>query len=145
METWLIYGVIAAFLLGACTLMAKMASGKENLGLDSHLILLLTATGIFVVSLAYYFAGGGGVPTNNTVVMLGLGGGAFWALANVFIYKAYNIGANASQMVPVYNLNTLVVVVLAILLLRELPDAGQAMRVTAGAALMIIGAFLVSI
>ena len=147
METWIIYGLLAALLLGVSGLLAKMVAGKEHFALESHSAVMLMGAGAVVIFFTYYLLeskGSFSFPPGRALILLALGSGAFWALATVLVYKAFNAGANASQIVPLYNLNTLVVVILAILLLHELPNPQQALRVLAGAVLMIIGAFLVS-
>ncbi len=147
METWLIYSLAAAVFYGFSWLLAKMAGGKENLALSSHTLLLLVALGMFLVSIIYYFSESKGqfpVPPTNSI-LFALMAGVVTALAAILVYRAFNLGANASQVAPIANMNTLVVVILAVVFLHELPNPSQAIRVVAGALLMVVGAFLVSI
>ncbi|MFH1447311.1 MAG: GRP family sugar transporter [Candidatus Micrarchaeota archaeon] len=147
METWLAYGLLAAFLFGVSGLLTKVVGGKDHYAVNSHTLAMLVVIGAFVIFLVYYLAETKGqfpIPSNNMAVLLGLGVGATWAIGSVFVYRAFNLGANASQITPIFNLNTLVVVALAILILHELPDPQQSIKVVAGAILMVVGAFLVS-
>ncbi len=147
METWLAYGLLAAFLFGISGLLTKVVGGKDHYAVNSHILAMLVVIGAFIIFMTYYFVETKGqisVPSNNMAVFLGLGVGAAWAMGSVLVYKAFNLGANASQITPIFNLNTLVVVVLAILLLHELPDPQQTIKIVSGAILMIVGAFLVS-
>ena len=147
METWLYYGLAAAVIYGISGFTAKLASGKEQFALAPHTLGILAAIGVLVVFTAYYIAESKGtffLPTDAGAIGVGLLTGGTWALATVIVYKAFSMGANAAQMAPIYNMNTLVVVVLALVLLKEIPAAAQATKVLAGAALMVVGAILVS-
>ena len=147
MESWLYYGLAAALIYGISGFSAKLASGKAHYALQPHVLGILAAIGVFVVFFAYYLLEGKGtlsLPSDPSALGLGLLTGGTWAVATVLVYRAFSEGANASQMAPIYNLNTLVVVILGLALLHEIPAAGQAIKVLAGAILITIGAMLVS-
>jgi uncharacterized membrane protein len=147
METWLYYGLIAAVFLGISGFFAKVAaSGKEGVSLQPHVVGIFVAAGILLVLASYYLIESKGnyfIPPNNVAILAAIASGATFGLGIAIVYKAYGLGANASQMVPFYNTNTLITVGLAILLLHELPSQEQMIRVLAGAALIVVGAFLV--
>ena len=71
--------------------------------------------------------------------------GAFWAVGALIQLTALKGGADVSRLTPIYNMNTLLVVFLGIILLKELPDASNMLRVAAGAVLIVAGGILVSV
>ena len=52
---------------------------------------------------------------------------------------------NVSQLVPVYNTNTLVAFGLAILIFKELPNSGDLIRNLIGALLIVAGTTLIGL
>ena len=50
-----------------------------------------------------------------------------------------------SQLAPIYNANTIIAVILGIILLKEIPNASQMIRIIIGAVMIVVGAVLVSI
>ena len=71
--------------------------------------------------------------------------GAFWGLGMIAVTIAIANKADVSRLAPIYNLNTLITVLLGIFFLKEIPDASQMFRVIAGAVLIVAGAILVSL
>ena len=118
MENWLALGLIAAVAYSISGLTTKIVLDKKYLGLEATSVLE-AAVGIAV--------------------------GFFWALGSLVVYYALIKGADVSRMAPIYNMNTLLVVLGGIFLLHELPDKSQALRVAAGAILITAGGILVSI
>ena len=147
METWIIYGLAAAVIYALSAFLAKIVASRGQFYLEPHTVGLLAGIGVFSAFLAYYLIqskAGFALPSNNVSLLLGLGTGILWAFATILVYLALSGGANISQLAPLYNLNTLFVAILAIILLHELPDPQHAVRVVAGAALIIAGSYLVS-
>ena len=70
--------------------------------------------------------------------------GIVWALGNIFAFEAVRAGGRMSQIVPIYNTNTLVAVALVLLLMKEIPAGADLVRVIIGAILITVGAILVS-
>jgi uncharacterized membrane protein len=74
----------------------------------------------------------------------GIAVGFFWALGSIMVYYGLIKGADVSRMAPIYNMNTLLVVLGGIVLLKELPDKSATVKVIVGAILIVAGGILVS-
>lgn len=145
MQTWLIYGLIAALCWGSYIIVSKVVTGPKYLGVNSNAASLLMLGGIAVVFVSYFFFQGmPKIPTSPLTISLGLLVGVLWALGMVMAFLAISGGADVSKLTPIYNTNTLITVLLAILLLREFPQGIEIIRVVGGAVLITIGAILVS-
>jgi uncharacterized membrane protein len=147
MDDWLVLGLLAALVYAASGLAAKVALNKEYSGVDPASAGVFVSLGVFLVFVTYYF-----FSNENGVSQLTLGQslisasiGFFWAVGSILVYMALKRNADISRMAPIYNMNTLIVVVLAVIFLRELPDKSQALRVVVGAFFIVVGGILVSI
>jgi len=146
MDDWLVLGLAAALAYGLSAFFSKLAMSTDHLGVSPHIGGLFTGLGVASVFIIYYlFIAGFKVPTTT------LGGalaaylvGFLWALGLVFVYFALLKNADISKMAPIYNMNTLLVVLLGIVVLRELPNPSNAVKVFLGALLIILGGILVS-
>lgn len=148
MDSWVFFGLFAAFAFGCSAVAMKLATSNRFFGLDAGLAGVLSALGLAVVFLAYYFLFGNQAnPLQANPVGLGVAVlvGILWGLGNLAVWIALSRGADIAKMTPLYNTNTLIAVILGIVLLHELPNAGNALKVLLGAILIIAGAILVSI
>ena len=144
---WVILGLAAAFFFGLSGLMAKVALGERYYNLDVRTVALMTIVGISLTLLSFYFLLGGSdvLSTPGHALVAGVSVGVFWALGQMLMYYALVKGAEISRLAPLYNINTLVVLVLAVIFLKELPDKTSLVRVAFGAVLIVLGGILVSI
>lgn len=146
MEGWLVLGLLAAVSYGLAGLAAKVALGDEYAGLTVTAASILTAIGVGLVFTVFYFRQEGfslpGISLKSAFA--GMSIGLFWALGQIFVYTAVLKGADISRMAPIYNMNTLIVVVLAIVFLGEVPDKSAVLRVVSGAVFIVLGGILVS-
>jgi uncharacterized membrane protein len=145
MQRWLILALVAAVFWGGNAVLVKLTVGKEHLGLEGSRANLFVALGILAAMFIYDrlnplpFSSG-----QLPAYALAFAVGVIWALGNIFAFSAVRAGGTMSQIVPIYNTNTLVAVLLCMLLLREIPVGLDMYRVIAGAVLITIGAILVS-
>jgi uncharacterized membrane protein len=146
MDNWILLGLLAAVAFGVSTLLNKVASGSAYFGLEPRTAALFVGIGV-VTTFALYFLLSGGIsmPSNNMGIGTALAAGIFWAAGTLLVLMAFAGGADAARLTPVFNMNTLVVVGLGIVLLHEVPQQPQMLRVVAGAVLVVIGGILVSI
>ncbi|MBU0762250.1 MAG: EamA family transporter [Candidatus Altiarchaeota archaeon] len=146
MEDWLLFGLLAAVSYSLAALAAKLSLAGES-GLQVTQAGLLTGFGVFLAFVVFTMYSG--LPSfskaSPKTIAFGLGVGLLWAVGQILVYVALMKGADISRMAPIYNLNTLFVVVFGIFLLGELPDRAQALRVGLGAILITAGAVLVSV
>jgi len=146
MEDWLMFGLAGAVLYAVSGLATKVVLDKRYLGLNAADASILVATGVAIGFLAFYllFAGAKMPQVTPTAAAAGIAVGLFWAMGSIVVYYGLLKGAEVSKMAPIYNLNTLLVVIGGIILLHELPDRAQALKVVAGAVLITAGGILVS-
>lgn len=146
MENWILLGLLAAVAFGVSTLLNKVASGSAYFGLEPRTTALLVGIGILMTFAIYFLVNGGlAMPANNLAVGTALAAGVFWAIGTLLVLTAFAGGADAARLAPIFNMNTLVVVGLSIVMLHELPQQPQMLRVIGGAILIVIGGILVSI
>ncbi len=145
MKLWLIYGIIAALFWGSYIIAAKVASSEKYFNVSSRYMSLFMLIGIAVVFLGiFFFSEKPAVLPSRMGMGFGILAGMIWALGMFFALKAITAGADVARLTPIYNTNTLIAVLLGIILLHELPTAGQAIKVIIGALLIVVGSVLVS-
>ncbi len=134
MEAWITYSLIGMLVLGFMNYAIKML-------VDGHppllaLFLVQGLSAVFVLALILK----DGVPVIETQMLkLAVPAGAFAAIALYFAFSALKMG-DASKVVPIINLNTIVVVILASVLLKE----HVSLKTSAGVALGILSIYLIS-
>jgi len=125
--------------------LVKLAVGKEYFGLEPSRANLFVGLGILMTMIVNdRFAPIPFTGNKLPVYALSFAVGVVWALGNIFAFRAVGVGGKMSQVVPIYNTNTLIAVFLVIVLLKEIPTGMDLWRVIAGAILITIGAILVS-
>jgi uncharacterized membrane protein len=146
MENWVVYGLIAALSYSISGLATKLALDKKYMGLEPPAVALLVMAGVVIGYSAFYLlTAGAKIPQiTPSAAAVGIAVGFFWALGSIMVYYGLLKGADVSRMAPIYNMNTLLVVLGGIILLHELPDKTQTVRVIIGAILIIAGGLLVS-
>jgi len=170
MPTWLIYGLLASLCWGICAVVSKVVISEKYLGIQPSGASLLMLGGITIMFMLYFLSRQGmlsvslklvglfliaavlgymiyalkqtGVEISLSTVGFGLLQGVLWASGMIFAFLAFSAGAEAAKLVPIYNTNTLIAIILGMLLLREVPD--ERLQVVVGAILIIIGGILVS-
>ena len=121
---------------------ALLSESQGGLSLTLKLIgilLIIAVLGYLIYSLKQT-----GVQISLPTVGFGLLQGAVWAGGMIFAFSAFSIGAEAARLVPIYNTNTLIAVILGLFLLHEVPVPEERVKVILGALLIVIGGILVS-
>jgi len=172
MANWLIYGLLASLCWGTYAVISKIVTSEKYLGIAPSGASLLMLGGIAVVFLVYFLAKTGaislslksmgfllialilgyviyalketGIQISLPTVGFGFLQGGLWAIGMVCAFLAFSAGAEAAKIVPVYNINTLIAVILGLLLLREVPAPDERFKVIVGAILIVLGGILVS-
>lgn len=136
----LVGGVLPALLFGATGILQK-AAGRAGAGVGPY--LLCTGAGVALVGVAFVFARVDNASTWRAGLLAG-GVGASWGLGMALVLLALTrFGAPLSKLAPLYNMNTLVVVALALIVYAEWRDV-QPAKLLAGAALVVLGGILVA-
>ena len=136
----IIGGVLPAIFLGLFSFFQKFGS-REGVTPGAFLVVVgLTITLIGVVITAISRSGGFSVKGSIYTVLSGI----FWALSLAGIsYALSRYNVPMSKLNPIFNANTLTTVVLSLFLLGEWSEVNL-LKVIAGAALVVVGAVVVS-
>jgi len=171
MSNWLIYGLMSALFWGVYSIFSKIVTSDKFLKIQPDLSSLLMFAGISIIFLGYFLIKSplgfnyklmgasllaliifiilfllskSGVNINWQVILFGFGQGALWALGMVFTFLAFSSGAEAAKLVPIYNTNTLIAVLIGLSFLHEVPAPDERIKVISGAILIVLGGILVS-
>lgn len=136
----LIGGFLPAFIYGGSAIFQKLST---NIGISISMYLIAVGIGVAVAGIGFYFF-------DNTIAFslkASFYAGIFgltWGVASGFVaYSLLHFKVPISQLVPLYNMNTLVAVVLALLIFSEWKDL-HVITLIAGTVLIVIGAILVA-
>lgn len=144
MESWLLLGFFAALMWGSYVVVSKVVTSEHYFGVPASTATLLMLVGIAVVFIGFVaWNNDWALPRDPVILGAGVLVGILWALGMVAAMLAVRNGADVSKLNPIYNTNTLVTLMLGVLLLKELPEQSQLIKVAAGAVLIVIGAILV--
>ncbi|MBI4452659.1 EamA family transporter [Candidatus Woesearchaeota archaeon] len=139
---WIAYGLIAAFFFALNTIIYKIAQQKGNF--SPYYGVLMFAIGIIIVAGAFFlFKPSFEFEWKSSG--LAIVAGAIWAIGMLAVAIAISQKAEVARLAPIYNINTILAVLMGIIFLKEIPDVSQMIRVIGGAVLVVIGAILVSI
>ena len=142
---WFLTGVIASLIYGVCAVSFKYLLSEKYLGASPTWALIGMGIGWSVIGLV-----GARIwqtaahQTTLSALGWGIPVGLLNGIATLMIMRALsNPLTNVSQLVPIYNTNTLVAFVLGILLFKELPMGPDLYRNLAGALLIVVGSVLI--
>lgn len=145
MKIWLIYGLIVAVFWGIYIVFSKIATSEKHLGVNPSYVSLFMLIGIATVFIGrIVYEGKVVIPQSKIGILFGILSGIFWALGMILSLEALKAGADVSKLVPIYNINTLIAVLLGIILLHEIPSGEEIIKVIVGTMLITVGAILIS-
>ena len=139
---WIAYGLIAAFFFALNTILYKASQQKGNF--SPNYGILMFAIGIVIVS-GMFFLLNPSFQFDWKSSGLAIIAGAVWAVGMICVVIAISQKADVARLAPIYNINTILAVLMGIIFLKEIPDTSQMFRVISGAVLIVIGAILVSV
>lgn len=145
MEGWLLYALLAMFSFGLYNVILKIGVDPKRGGLNPVTAMLVASVAILVSTLAYgFYTKGISIPSSKSVFIIAVfAGGIIWTIGTVASMMGLQAG-NASQVVPIYNANTVVAVVLAMIFLGEATSLQYVAKVAVGAAFIMAGAYILS-
>jgi uncharacterized membrane protein len=144
-RTQLTYAILATICWGCYIVVAKVASSEKYCNVPPRWTTALMGLGILAVFACYWrFSASAPLRANLPSIAAGIGAGLLWATGMVFALLALRGGADVARLVPLYNANTLVALALAFIVLREIPHAGEIIKLSCGSALILLGAILVA-
>ncbi len=136
----LIGGFLPAFIYGGSAIFQKLST---NIGISISIYLIAVGIGVVLAGIGFYLF-------DNTIVFSIKAGsyagifGLTWGLASGLVaYSLLHFNVPIAQLVPLYNMNTLVAVLLALLIFNEWKDL-NAMKLISGSVLIVIGAVFVA-
>jgi uncharacterized membrane protein len=145
MKTWLVYALLAMVCWGSYIVVAKVATVEKYCALGPKWSAILMMGGIIVVMVIYLSLSKGVKPALTLPsTIAGMSQGVLWAMGMVFSLLAFQAGADVSRVVPIFNCNTLVAVLLGIMVLKEIPDTAGIVRIAIGSVMIILGGVLVA-
>ncbi len=145
MKPWFIYSLLSMTAWGSYIVAAKITTAPKYYGLSPRLSSMLMFGGISLTFFFYWLwpsSEGNRLTAGGTVS--GISTGVLWGLGMLFSFLAIQTGADVSRLVPIYNCNTLIAVLLGILILREIGDPSQIIRILLGSVLIVAGGVLVT-
>lgn len=136
----IIGGVLPALLYGATNVFTK-ASTKAGIGIGYYLMII--GISITLVGVGFFFADHNR-SLSSMSFLYAVGVGVTWGLGTGLIAVALSVYAvPLSKLVPLFNMNTLVAVILALVIFSEWTQVKMGSLI-AGAALISVGGILVA-
>ena len=136
----LVGGFLPAFIYGASAIFQKFST---NVGISISTYLVSVGLGVAVAGIGFYFF-------ENTVqfsIKASSFAGLFgltWGIASGLVaFSLIQFSIPLSQLVPLYNMNTLIAVLLALIFFSEWKDLNS-VKLLSGSALIVIGAIFVA-
>jgi uncharacterized membrane protein len=142
---WFLTGIIASMIYGVCAVAFKFVLSERYLHAAPSWALIGMGAGWalcgYVGTRMWPVAAG---QSTLSAIGWGLPVGILNGVATLMVMRALSLpGTNVSQLVPVYNTNTLIAFVLSVVLFRELPLGPDLYRNLAGAVLIVAGSILI--
>ncbi len=145
MKTWLVFALLSMICWGSYIVVAKVATSAKYCGLGPRWASILMIVGIIAVFGIYAAMSKEARPVISAgSAAAGILTGVLWALGMVFSFLAIGTGADISRLVPIYNCNTMIAVLLGIIVLHEMPNFAGAVKLIIGSVLIVIGGILVA-
>lgn len=143
-KKWILFGIIASLAWGMYALLLKLAVSPEYYNNAPYISFLSMSMGIQMISLLVIVRNKDMIRFFKVKLIIPFVSGVIWAIGMfAVIFALYNLQADVSRLVPLYNTNTIVATLLGIIFLHEVPN--QKLIVITGALLIIIGGSIVSI
>ena len=137
----LIGGFLPALIYGGSALFQKLST---NIGISISAYLIAVGIGVGVAGIGFYF-----FDHSSASLSLKAGGyagifGLTWGVASGLVaYSLLHLNAPIAQLVPLYNMNTLVAVLLALVIFSEWQEL-QVFKLLLGTLLIVAGAIFVA-
>jgi len=133
-------GFLPAIIYGGSAILQKMS---VNSGISLSAFLIASGVGLTSVGVCYYFFDGSfSVSTRSGIYACVFG--ATWGVATGLVaYTLLNFEVPISQLVPLYNMNTLIAVLLALIVFSEWKDL-NVIKLLVGSCLIVVGAIFVA-
>jgi len=133
-------GLLPALIYGGSAIFQKIST---SLGISLSAYQVATGIGIVIVGIGFYLfehSFSFSIKSGLYAVSFGL----TWGIASALVaYTLLNFEVPLSQLVPLYNMNTLVAVILALIIFSEWKSLDM-IKLLSGSTLIVFGAILVA-
>lgn len=147
MKPWFAMGLAASLLYGVSAILFKLLTETRYLSGRPGWVLAGIGTGIVlcgVFGTLFWPSLSSDSDTTTRAYLWAIPAGLLNGFATLLILRALQSPqTNVSQLVPVYNTNTLIAFVLAVVLFKELPQGADLVRNLAGALMIVGGTILI--
>jgi uncharacterized membrane protein len=147
MKSWFVIGLAASLLYGVSAIFFKLLTHERYLGGAPGWVLAGIGLGIALCGfLGVLFWPQAATGSTLQACLWALPAGLLNGFATLLVLWAMRTpGTNLSQLVPVYNTNTLIAFILAVIIFKELPQGIDLVRNLAGAILIVAGTVLIGL
>ena len=136
----LIGGFLPALIYGGSAIFQKFSI---NIGISISMYLIAAGIGVALAGVGFYFIDNTAVYSIKSGTLAGVFGLTWGIASGLVAYSLQNYQTPISQLVPLYNMNTLVAVLLALLIFSEWKDL-HVIKLVSGTVLIVIGAIFVA-
>lgn len=144
MMNWIICGTIISLVWGFYIFLFKVAISKMHYNIHPSLAFSMMTFGALSVALSVFFIGDPDISSVSPFAAgIALSSGIVWGIGMAYVIRALSqLDAPIAKLTPLYNTNTLVATILAILILHEVPS--NVFPVIVGAILVVLGGVLIT-
>ncbi len=142
-QAWglIIGGVVPALCYAAINVLLKYTN-QQGMSVGAYLVWV--GLGIIAVGYAFLATLGGPLFISRSATIAAIAGGVFWALGSGFVVIALTkFGTPISQLIPIFNANTLIAVALTLVIFAEWKNVSVP-PLLIGTALIVAGTIFVA-
>ncbi|MFK7814996.1 MAG: hypothetical protein AB8B92_01550 [Gammaproteobacteria bacterium] len=136
----LIGGFLPALIYGGSAIFQKLST---SIGISISMYLIAAGIGVMIAGVVFYFFDNSSAFSFKASAYAGIFGLTWGIASGLVAYSLLNFNVPISQLVPLYNMNTLVAVVLALLIFSEWKDL-HTVKLISGSILIVVGAIFVA-
>ena len=136
----LIGGFLPAFIYGGSAIFQKLST---NIGISISMYLIAVGIGVAIAGVGFYFFDSTTAFSFKASSYAGIFGLTWGIASGLVAYSLLHFNIPISQLVPLYNMNTLIAVLLALLIFSEWKDLNT-IKLVLGSVLIVIGAIFVA-
>lgn len=136
----LIGGFLPALIYGGSAIFQKLSTA---IGISISIYLIAVGAGVIAAGVGFYLFDNTTVFSLKASAYAGMFGLSWGIASGLVAYALLNFSIPISQLVPLYNMNTLVAVLLALLIFSEWKDLNT-IKLLCGSVLIVMGAIFVA-
>jgi uncharacterized membrane protein len=146
MQTFMYFGIFASLAWGVQVFLLKLATTRENRNNDPAKVFILLATGIYITFLVGFLTTNGFKALGQfsfSSFWISVGAGSMWGLGTICVILAlFDPQTSISKIVPLYNTNTLIVVLSGVVFLHE--SIQNPLMLILGTVFVVLGSVIIT-